>query len=921
MAEPLQNGTVASPLLETKLFAPKRRHGVVPRSRLTEQLDRAAKAKLTLISAPAGFGKTTLLADWLATAPADQRGAAWLSLDAGDQHPATFWAYVMGALRTAAPGLGEDARRLLDAPQTSIEMVLTALLNELSAIQGDVVLVLDDYHLVDGPDIGDGMAFLLERMPPQMHVVITTRADPALPLARLRSRGDLVEIRAADLRFTPDEATAYLNGTMGLALTSHDVEVLEGRTEGWIAALQLAALSIKGRSDVGTFIDSFAGDDRYIVDYLVEEVLQRQPGHVRRFLLETSILVRLTGPLCDAVTGQRGGKAMLEALDRGNLFLVPLDDRRRWYRFHHLFADVLRARLLDEQPDTVPELHRRASAWYEQHGERADAISHALAADDFDRATDLIELEAGAMQRRRQESTLRHWLDRLPERVFESRPVLAMAHVGARMSSGDLRGVDARLADAERWVRAAHDQDAHAAAVAAGMIVHDTAALARLPGAISLHRAGLALMRGDLAGTITDAQTALELSREDQPLERGGAAGLMGLAYWTRGDLEPALEAWSHALTNLERAGHLSDVLGGSIATADIQIARGNLRDARRTYERGLHLAMASGQPPLRGAADMHVGISDLYREWNDIVAAEGHLEASKELGEAVGLPQNAYRWRVAMARVRETKGDLDGALELLDEAQRCYVSDFFPEVRPIAVMRARVWVAQGRWADALTFAEERGLASEDELSYLHEFEHITLARALLAQSRLSPVADAMGEVMELLERLLHAAETGGRTRSVIEILVLRALGLDSGGDRAAALASLERALALAEPEGYVRIFADEGRAMTSLLDALARRRIFPEYVRALLAALGSAEPPRPAGQRLVEPLSERELDVLRLLAGDLDGPDIARELVVSLNTMRSHTKSIYAKLGVNDRRSAVRRAAEIGLLSRTRAD
>ena len=367
---------------------------LVPRPRLIERLDRGTASKLMLVSAPAGFGKTTLLTEWLAAgpaAPAGQRLAAWLSLDRGDNDPASFWTYVIAALRTVASGVGESALALLQAPRPPpIETVLTALLNDLGATAAEIVLVLDDYHVIDARDVQDGMAFLLDHLPPWLHVVIASRADPALPLARWRARGELAETRAAGLRFTPDEAAAYLNEMMGLQLTARDVAALEGRTEGWIAALQLAALSMQGRDDVAGFIAGFAGDDRYVVDYLAEEVLQRQPEHVQHFLLQTSILGRLSGPLCDAVTGQGGGKAMLAALDRGNLFLVPLDDRRRWYRYHQLFADVLQARLLDEQPGQVPGLHRRASAWYQQNGEPSAAIGHALAAEDFGRAADLV---------------------------------------------------------------------------------------------------------------------------------------------------------------------------------------------------------------------------------------------------------------------------------------------------------------------------------------------------------------------------------------------------------------------------------------------------------------------------------------------------------------------------------------------------
>jgi LuxR family maltose regulon positive regulatory protein len=438
---------VPAPLLETKFYVPRLRRGLVPRPRLSERLDRGAASKLMLVSAPAGFGKTTLLTEWLAAgpaAPADQRLVAWLSLDRGDNDPASFWAYVIAALRTVASGVGESALALLHALQRPpIETVLTTLLNDLAAIAADIMLVLDDYHVIDAREVQDGMAFLLDHLPPRLHVVIASRADPALPLARLRARGELVEIRAAELRFTPDEAAAYFNGMMGLQLAAQDVAALEGRTEGWIAALQLAALSMQGRADIAGFIAGFAGDDRYVVDYLFEEVLQRQSDHVQTFLLQTSILGGLIGPLCDAVTGHGGGKAMLEALDRGNLFLVPLDDRRRWYRYHHLFADALHARLLDEQPGQVLDLHRRASAWYEQNGEQPMAIGHALAARDFERAAGLVELAIPVMARSRQEATVRGWLEMIPDELIRVRPVLSVGFAGALLTSGELEGVEA----------------------------------------------------------------------------------------------------------------------------------------------------------------------------------------------------------------------------------------------------------------------------------------------------------------------------------------------------------------------------------------------------------------------------------------------------------------------------------------------
>jgi len=900
-------------LLETKLYVPRSRRGLVPRPRLSERLDRGTASKLTLVSAPAGFGKTTLVTEWLAAgsgAPATERPAAWLSLDRADNDPASFWTYVIAALRTVASGVGESALTLLQAPQPPpIETVLTALLNDLGATAGDIVLVLDDYHVIDASEVQGGMAFLLDHLPPWLHVVIASRADPALPLARWRARGELVEIRAADLRFTPDEAAAYLNEMMGLQLTAQDVAALEARTEGWIAALQLAALSMQGRDDVAAFIAGFAGDDRYVVDYLVEEVLQRQPDRVQAFLLQTSILDRLSGPLCDAVTGQGGGKATLEALDRGNLFLVPLDDRRRWYRYHHLFADMLHARLLDERPGQVPDLHRRASAWYEQNGERSVAIGHALAAEDFGRAADLVELAIPAMRRTRQEAALGGWLKALPDEVVRVRPVLSVGLAGALLAVGDFEGVEGRLRDAERCL----GTGAGAQAPAAEMGVNDEE-FRRVPAGIELYRSALAMARGDVLGTVRHARRAVDFSPEEDHLVRASAAGMSGLAFWTSGDLEAGYSAYAECVAGLRRAGHIADIFGCSIALADIRIAQGRLGEAMRTYEQALQGAAEQGGPVLRGTADMYVGMSEVYRERDDLPAATQQLLRSQELGEHNGLPQNRYRWRVAMARIRQAEGGLPGALDLLDEAERLYTGDFFPNVRPVPALKARIWIAQGRLGEAFGWAREHNLSVDDDLSYLREFEHITLARMLLGER----AEDSVHQATRLLERLLLAAEEGERTGRVIEILVLQALTRQRRGDIPAALACLERAVTLAEPEGYVRVFVDEGQPMASLLRALAKQRIAGNYVRRLLAGVGETGHDRPVEQALIEPLSERELDVLRLLGTELDGPAIARELTVSLHTVRTHTKHIYAKLAVTNRRAAVRRAQELDLMSRT---
>ena len=905
---------MASPLVETKLYPPRLRRSLVARPRLSGRLGRGAESRLTLISAPAGFGKTTLLAEWLA-ATGGEPSVAWLSLEESDSQPASYWTYVITALQGVAPGVGASALPLLQSAQPPIETALTTVLNELGTVPNDLYLVLDDYHLVDSADVRAGMTFLLEHLPPQVHLVVSTREDPDLPLARLRARGDLVEIRAADLRFTLDEVAAYLNDVTGLDLAAGDVAALEGRTEGWIAALQLAALSMQGRDDVAGFIAGFAGDDRYIVDYLVDEVLERQPASVRGFLVQTSILDRLSGPLCDAVTGQPGGKAMLESLDRANLFLVPLDDSRRWYRYHHLFADVLQAHLLDEHPDRVAALHRRASQWWEESAEPSQAIRHALAAGDVERAAGLVELAIPALRRSRQEATIRGWLDAIPDEVVRARPVLAVGFIGALMAGGEFEGVEDRLADAERWLATTGDGTS---APPPGTVVVDEGELARLPGAIEMYRAALALVRGDAPATVGHARRAIDRAASEDDLTRAGASALLGLALWGGGDLEAAHRAYSVAAEGLRRAGHIADVLGCSITLADIRITQGRLGEALRTYEQALRLASNQDGTVLRGTADMYVGMSQVACERDDLPTATRHLLRAQELGEHTWLPQNPYRWRVAMARVREAEGDLDGALDLLDAAQRVYMGDFSPDVRPIPALRARVLAAQGRVGDALAWAREQGLSADDELSYLREFEHLTLARTLLARYRAQGAAPALQDAARLLQRLLQAADAGERTGTVIEILVLQALSDHARGDTAGALAALERALTLAEPEGYVRVFAGEGPPMASLLRAAAKQGITPSHVHRLLAAVNRSED-TPSQRGLVEPLSERELEVLRLLGSDLDGPDIARELTVSLNTLRTHTKSIYAKLGVNSRRAAVRQAAELNLLSRTR--
>ncbi len=923
---------MSTPILATKFYIPPPRAKIVLRPRLIERLNEgvAMGRKLTLISAPAGFGKTTLVSEWIAGCG---RPVAWLSLDEGDSDPVRFISYMVAALQTIKAGLGEGLLVALQShqpPQT--ETILTSLLNEISIIPEPFLLVLDDYHLVDSQSVDQSLALLVEHQPLQIHLVIATREDPQLPIARLRVRGQLTELRATDLRFTPSEAVEFLNQMMGLNLSAENITALEARTEGWIAGLQLAALSMQGRSDAANFIQTFTGSHRFVLDYLVEEVLQRQPENVRNFLLQTSILDQLSSSLCDAVTGQEDGKGMLEALERGNLFVIPLDNQRQWYRYHHLFAEVLQAHLQEAQPDRVSMRHLRASEWYEQNGLRSDAIRHALAAKDLPRAAGLIELawpatEDGSIQ----SVTWLGWVKTLPEELIRARPVLNVWYAYALLGRGEMEAAESRLKDAEQWLVSADTIKAQLETPPVEMVVVDKEQFKSLPATIAVGRAYIAQTLGNIPDTVRYASRVLELTEAD-PFRHSQASMLLGMTHWASGDLEAADRVFAEYTMKLRTAGNIPDAISTTVVLADIRLALGRLHEAINTIEQLLQFVMDQGEPIPLDTADLHRELSELYLEQGNLEAAAHHLQRGKELGEKAELPVLRYRLCIAQARLNETQDDLDGALAILDEAERLYIRSPLPDFCPISAMKARIWVAQGRLTKALEWVREQGLSPDNDLCYLREFEHITLTRILIAQYQNDRMDGSIHAAMRLLDRLLQAAEEGSRMGSVIEILVLQALAHQAQGNIAPALAPLERALTLAEPEGYVRIFVDEGEPMRLLISdfaqspGLGRLRISDRplyaYVDRLLLAFSQAKPAptqirdqKSTIQNLVEPLSERELQVLRLLRTDLNGPEIARELMVSLSTLRTHTQNIYAKLGVNNRRAAVRRAEELDLL------
>ncbi|OUM42868.1 hypothetical protein B8W73_07795 [Arthrobacter agilis] len=894
-------------VLATKLFVPSPRPHAISRPRLAGRLTGALQAgrRLTLVSAPAGFGKTTLFAEWIAQLRRQEPAmrVAWLSLDDSDNDPVRFLTYLTAALHHADPEVGPEDHDV----RLSAEAALTTLINDMSRRAQPRILFLDDLQVIENPSVRDAVVFLLDHLPPTTHVAIASRSDPLLPLARLRAGGDLTELRAADLRFTPDEASAFLNGVMGLSLTHENVAALETRTEGWIAGLQLAALSLRDTTDVPAFIDAFTGSNRFVIDYLTEEVLRHAPLPLREFLLQTAILDRLSGPLCDAVTGRTDSIQMLESLERANLFIVPLDDSRQWYRYHHLFADVLRSRLLARGPGHSAALHILASEWYENDESPDEAVRHAFDAADFPRAARVIETTIPGVRRSRQDATLLGWLARLPEDAQKRRPVLQVFSAWSSLVAGDLSSADRRLSEAERLLTGDDD---------GGAPRHDSEPgeeLRALPVTIALYRASLALAMGDQPGMTLHARRALEAAGPEDHLGRGAAAGMVGIALWADGDLEAGITAFGNSAKSLQAAGNLADALSTTLVIADMLLPLGRMREAQTIYEAALQQSIehcTGGQP----TADLHAGISEMYRERNELATARSHLAASTDLGDTALSHEHRYRWFVAMARVHEAGGEPDLALASLRRAEEYYRRGFFPDVRPIGGLRARVLITQGRLAEARAWVDEQGLAFTDTPDYLREFGSITLARLLIAEHAVTPLGSFLDNAQELLNRLLAAAEAGGRLGSLSEIRVLQALAFHAQGETALALVPLERALAQAEPEGGFRLFIDEGAPMLAILRAAAGVGIRPEYVRRLSHALRDTDDAR-APEHPAEVLSDRELHVLRLLATELSGPEIARELYVSLNTMRTHTKHIYRKPDVSSRAHAVRRAESLGFI------
>ncbi len=910
-----------APILATKLYIPLPRPKAVTRPRLLERLNDGLRRtpSVTLISAAAGFGKTTLVSEWVTDCG---RPVAWLSLDKGDNDPIRFISYLVTALQSIKAGFGEGLLATLQSPQPPpTESILTALLNEIAAIPDNpstssgqrFLLVLDDYHAIDSQPVDQYLTFLVEHLPPQMHLVIATREDPPLPLARLRVRGQLTELRAADLRFTPAEAADFLNQVMGLNLSDEDVAALEARTEGWIAGLQLAALSMQGKSDPAKFIQSFSGNHRFVLDYLLEEVLERQSREIQNFLLCNSILERLCGPLCEAVLGTPSGSGQetLEALERANLFLVPLDNERRWYRYHHLFGELLRQRL--GNPHELPEYHLRASAWYEANADLEQAISHALAAKDFEQAARLAEMAWPSTFRSYLQNTLfLGWMKALPDEIIHTRPVLCAGYAWALLDMGELES-------AAHWLNLADNPPDTVA------LFVDKAEFTALPANVALARAYVAMAFGDAPNAEQQARRTLSLLPDADLFRRAGAIAVVGMACLQNGNLESAAAAIFEGIEMAEKDGNPVIALNGAFPLVDIRLAQGRLREAAAVFENLLGKTATTSEPTLQGTPDLYLGLCGLLLEQGDMETARQFLQKSDELGETAGLPDWHVRSCLTHARYLEILGDIDGAIEQITRAERLYLPSVLPNLRPLSALKIRLKIKQGQLDEAFAWVREQGLTTHDDLDFFHEFEHITLARALGVGH------DGNGgkelEVPKFLDRLLQAAEAGGRTGSAIEILILQALTFKVQDDIPQAFASLEHALTLAEPQGYLRIFVDEGETMRLLLlnfrsanEKRANHSLLG-YVDKILAAF--SQPEEIASQsktvnpksKIIEPLTERELEILRLIAEGQSNTEISQKLYVALSTVKGHNLRIFNKLQSQNRPEAVARPRELALI------
>jgi LuxR family maltose regulon positive regulatory protein len=908
---------MSAPILLTKLFVPAVRPELVSRPHLIEQLNHGLDRKLTLISAPAGFGKTTLATEWLLSQGDDASSpffVGWISLDDGDNDGVRFLTYLITALNRI-PGLeseiGSGALAMLQAPQPPPpETILIALINEITLLSEKIVLVLDDYHLIDSHPVHDSLNYLIENLPSQLHLVITTREDPPIQISRLRARGQLTELRAIDLRFTLSETAEFLNQVMGLNLSAEDIAALANRTEGWIAGLQMAAISMQDSQDVAGFIESFTGSHRYVLDYLIEEVLEQQTEEIQNFLLQTAILERLTGSLCDAVrfgypktvTGQENSREILEMLEHANLFIIPLDNDRFWYRYHHLFADLLQQRIKQTKSDQLPELHRRASNWYAQQGFRTEAIDHALHCADYERAIELINADEDGNYEGVSLLTLQRWFMAIPDKFIATNPQILLLKAWTQFNSGQIDDAEQNLLNVAQLLENA-DHPANSE-------------WAMLSGRVLAIRSFIASLRGDSARCAQFARQALDILPEKEQSWRSVVTLSLGDAYAVQGQMAAAQQIRAEALQLGQSAGDPFILLITNLNLAETLWQQGQIKAVVEICEHQMQFATEHDltETPIMGWLLGLWGIA--LAEMNQIEPALDLTRKGAELaerGQDMFYINHSYLYRV---RVLFSVGDLAGAEAILQELRQFGQNSMLPlwSISQAAAWQVRIWLEQDKINLVSQWEAANKFTLDDDISYTHEPEHVALARIWLSQGKLD-------EAVELFERLRSTAEIGGRSLRVVELFLLLALAAHAKDDTPQALTLLEQALILGEPNGLIQTFVNEGPALASLLYAALQKDIEPAYVQRILAAfpvetpqLSGTESPQESGW--LEPLTDRELEILQYVAEGLTNPDIGNRLYLSTNTVKTHLRNIFGKLDVSTRTQAVAKGRILGILS-----
>jgi len=923
---------MTNPILVTKLFIPAIRPELVIRPRLIERFDEGINRKLTLISAPAGFGKSTLVTEWI-----DSKGdnalspfcVAWVSLDENDNDPVCFLTYLVEALhrmKGTKNQIGAGALAMLRSPQPPpSETVLTALINEIASLECKIFLVLDDYHLIDAQPVHDALTFLLENLPPQLHLIIATREDPLLPLSRLRVRNQIAELRATDLRFTPAEAADFLNQVMGLDLSADEISALEARTEGWIAGLQLAAISLQGQADTSQQIRSFTGSNRLVLDYLIEEVLSQQTEAIQDFLLQTAILDRLSGDLCAAVTGQESAHKILETLERANLFIIPLDSECRWYRYHHLFSDLLRQRLNQNLSDLVSTLHRNAGKWYENQGFVTDALQHIFAIGDYTWAAQIVEsIGSDIIWKEGQWQRLYRWMENFPKNVVHSRPELCLISAWLIESSGSPEPFEPFLESVETYLASQKGDTNNRVLNSVGKTDARSSIMSKDAGSmlaeIATIRGVNAARSGDLTRSSEQYTLALEVVPDDNQFLRARAIAGLAEIHFFRGEIIDAqrLYAESRATSIADGYVHWASSIVLS-RLADTQMRLGQLHQALNTYQQMQQVFNTQGEQNFSIAGYAYVGIGQIDYAWNNLDKSIEQLRKGIDFGKKAANSRILFLGHLALARALQAQGDAVEAINSMREAVRVwqqYNLSRWELLPSVAAYQAWLSLVQGDIESAAQWAQEKGLDPQGELVYQYEGDFIILARLLIAQGNVD-------KAMELLQRLLESAERGGRIAHCIEILSLQAISLNAQGKNDRAFSVLGKALAMAKPGGFVRVFIDEGPRMARLLYVALSQGVATDYVQRLLVAFPEVEPEHIVQPKMqssddewIEPLSERELEILQLISDGLTNKEIASQLYLSLNTVKAHTRTIYSKLGVNSRTQASARARVLGLIS-----